>query len=84
MFEPVTESKAEIISTTSERRSWVVAGALFVSLFLLWGSCFNTFGVFFMPLVKEFRQTHASVSLLSTVIVLFAGAIGPLAGWLLE
>jgi MFS family permease len=84
MFEPVTESKAEIISTTSERRSWVVAGALFVSLFLLWGSCFNTFGVFFMPLVKEFRQTHASVALLSTIIVVFAGAIGPLAGWLLE
>jgi MFS family permease len=84
MFQPMAEINADTIHDAGARRSWVVAAALFVSLFLLWGSCFNTFGVFFMPLVKEFRQSHASIALLSTIIVLLAGAVGPLAGWLLE
>jgi MFS family permease len=63
-------------------RSWV-AGALFVALFFLWGGCFNTFGLFFMPLVKEFGATHASVSMLATLMLVVSGVIGPLAGSLL-
>ena len=57
-------------------RSWV-AGALFIALFFLWGGCFNTFGLFFMPLVKEFGATHASVSLLPTLMLVVSGLIGP-------
>jgi len=63
-------------------RSWVAA-TMFVALFFLWGGCFNTFGLFFMPLVKEFRTTHASVSLLPTLILVVSGIIAPLAGSLL-
>jgi MFS family permease len=59
-----------------------IAGALFISLFLLWGSGYNTFGVFFTPLLKEFHGSHASISLCATAIVLFTGAAAPLAGWL--
>src|SRR3984893_14131097 len=62
----------------------LIAGALFVTLFLLWGSCYNTFGVFFTPLLKEFHCTHASISLCATAIVLFTGAAAPLAGWLIK
>jgi len=80
----MAEIKTDTANSTGARKPWAVATALFVSLFLLWGSCFNTFGVFFMPLVKDFRWTHASVSFLSTIILLLAGAVGPLAGWLLE
>jgi MFS family permease len=58
-------------------RSWV-AGALFISLFFLWGGCYNTFGLFFMPLVREFGASHASVSLLTTIIFVVSGVIGPL------
>ena len=61
-----------------------IAGALFISLFLLWGSGYNTFGVFFTPLLKEFHGTHASISLCATAIVLFTGAAAPLAGWLVK
>jgi MFS family permease len=61
-----------------------VAAALFVSLFFVFGGCYTTFGLFFMPLVKEFRATHASVSLLSTLILVVSGLTGPLAGWLLK
>ena len=66
------------------RQSNLIAGALFISLFLLWGSCYNTFGVFFTPLLKEFKETHASVSLLATAIVLTTGLTAPLAGWLIK
>ena len=61
-----------------------IAGALFVSLFLLWGSGYNTFGVFFTPLLKEFHGSHASISLCATAIVLFTGAAAPIAGWLIK
>jgi MFS family permease len=61
-----------------------IAGALFISLFLLWGSGYNTFGVFFTPLLREFHGSHASISLCATAIVLFTGAAAPLAGWLVK
>jgi MFS family permease len=61
-----------------------IAGALFVSLFLLWGSGYNTFGVFFTPLLKQFHGSHASISLCATAIVLFTGAAAPVAGWLIN
>jgi len=66
------------------RKARRIAGALFVTLFLLWGSGYNTFGVFFSPLLKEFHGTHASISLCATAIVLFTGAAAPIAGWLIE
>src|ERR1700756_4400799 len=66
------------------RQARFIAGALFVTLFLLWGSCYNTFGVFFTPLLKEFHGSHASISLCATAIVLFTGAAAPIAGWLIK
>ncbi len=67
-----------------DRQAWLVAGALFISLWVLWGSGFNTFGVFFMPLLKQFGRSRAWTSALSTAIVLSAGAAAPFAGWLME
>ena len=66
-----------------ENQAWLIAGALFISLWVLWGSGFNTFGVFFMPLLKEFGRSRALTSLGSTAIVLSAGGAAPLAGWLM-
>src|SRR5258708_28689411 len=70
--------------TEQARQARFIAGALFVTLFLLWGSGYNTFGVFFTPLLKEFHGSHASVSLCATAIVLFTGAAAPLAGWIIK
>src|SRR5712691_4883278 len=70
--------------TEQARQARFIAGALFVTLFLLWGSCYNTFGVFFTPLLKEFHGTHASICRCATAIVLFTGAAAPLAGWLIK
>ena len=36
-----------------------------------------------MPLVKQFGATHASVSVLTTIILVTSGVIGPIAGSLL-
>jgi MFS family permease len=70
--------------TEQARQARFIAGALFVTLFLLWGSGYNTFGVFFTPLLKEFHGSHASISLCATAIVLFTGAAAPLAGWIIK
>jgi MFS family permease len=65
------------------RGLWV-AGALFITLFFVFGGCYMTFGLFFMPLVREFGATHASVSLLPTLMLVVSGLTGPVAGWLLK
>jgi OFA family oxalate/formate antiporter-like MFS transporter len=48
------------------------------------GGGFNTIGVFFDPLMREFHWTHAQVSLFATVIVMAMALMGPVAGILLE
>jgi MFS family permease len=63
--------------------SWV-GGALFLSLFFVFGGCYATFSIFFMPLVKKFGASHASVALLPTLILVVSGITGPVAGWLLK
>jgi MFS family permease len=73
----------ENVMRKKARRSWV-AGALFLSLFFVFGGCYATFSIFFMPLVKEFEATHASVSLLPTLVLVVSGITGPVAGWLLK
>jgi MFS family permease len=62
----------------------LVAAALFTTLFFVFGGCYTIFGLFFMPLVREFGATHTSVALLSTLILVMSGLTGPLAGWLLK
>src|SRR5260370_18070369 len=70
--------------TEQARQARFIAGALFVTVLLLGGCWYNTFGVFFPPPLKEFHGTHASISLCATAIVLFTGAAAPLAGWLIK
>jgi len=56
--------------TTDQRRSWLVATALFLMLVLSYSSAYLTMGIFFTPLVKNFGYSHAKVSALSTVAFL--------------
>jgi MFS family permease len=66
------------------RRGWPLIGALFTTQVLLMGSGFNTIGVFFDPLMKEFHRNHTQVSLLATLIFITMSAGSLLAGWLLD
>jgi MFS family permease len=70
--------------TRQERQGWLVVARLFVTLFLIFGSGYNTAGVFFTPLLKQFGWSRARLSLLTTTLALSAGLSIPLIGWLLD
>src|SRR6266446_9057315 len=69
---------------TDQRRSWLVATALFLMLVLSYSSTYLTMGIFFTPLIKNFGYSHARVSALSTVAFLTTALFSWPAGWLLE
>jgi MFS family permease len=69
---------------STELQAWLLVGSLFVTLFLVFGSGYNTAGVFVDPLVREFGWSRAKVSSLQTVLALSAGLSVPLVGWLLD
>ncbi len=67
-----------------QRQGWLVVGALFTTLFLVFGSGYNTAGIFFTPLLTEFGWSRAQLSLLQTTLALAAGLVVPAVGWLLD
>jgi MFS family permease len=69
---------------SSDRRAWIIAGGLFVSLFFLWGGGYNTTPVFIGALLKAFGWSHAKVAWMPATIILAVGIMGPIAGWLLD
>src|SRR5690349_19607761 len=70
--------------TRAERDGWVVVGSLFATLFLVFGSGYNTAGVFVTPLIDQFGWGRAQISLLQTALALSAGGVVPLVGVLLD
>jgi MFS family permease len=70
--------------TSRTRQAWIIAAALFVTLFLVWGGGVNTGPVFLPPLLKHFGWTRARVSTLGSAGALMAGACGPFVGWLVD
>ena len=70
--------------TKRQRQGWLTVASLFVTLFLIFGSGYNTAGVFVTPLIKEFGWKRAKISFLQSVLAASAGFGGPLAGWLLD
>src|SRR5579872_284488 len=70
--------------TKRERQGWLTVASLFVTLFLIFGSGYNTAGVFVTPLIKEFGWKSAKISFLQSILAASAGFSGPLAGWLLD
>lgn len=70
--------------TEQERRAWAIVSSLFVTLMLVFGSGYNTAGIFFTPLLKSFGWSRATVSSLQSVLALAAGLCTPLVGYLLD
>jgi MFS family permease len=66
------------------RRSLMVVAALFFTLFFIWGSGYNTAGVFFTPLIRSFGWSRARLSTLQTALALAAGVSVPFIGWILD
>ncbi|HTY56259.1 MAG TPA: MFS transporter [Candidatus Binataceae bacterium] len=67
-----------------ERQSWLIVAALFVTLFLVFGSGYNTASVFFTPVLDHFGWSRAWLSSLQTALALSAALSIPAVGWLLD
>src|SRR5690349_2562590 len=67
----------------TEQRRWIIVGALFVAIVIMFGGFLN-FGVFFEPLRTSFSWTHAQTSSLLTALVLALTVASPLVGLMLE
>lgn len=70
--------------TKQERQAWLIVASLFVTNFVVFGGGYNTTGVFFPPLLKQFGWSRTQVSTLPAVLAAAAGLSVPLAGWLLD
>ncbi len=66
-----------------EKRGWAIVGALFATMFLIWGPV-NASGVFFIPVVKQFGWSRGFFSLLVATAPLAAGLSSPAVGWLMD
>lgn len=69
--------------TKRERQGWIVVGAIFVTMFFIWGAI-NSGAVFFVPIVKTFGWTRAKLSVALSIGWITGGAAGPLIGWLAD
>jgi MFS family permease len=69
---------------TREEQAKIIAGSLFVSLFFLWGGCYNTSPIFVAALLQAFGWSHARVSLIPGAMALAVGGTGIITGWLLD
>ena len=66
-----------------ERQRWIIVGAIFVTMFFIWGAI-NCGAVFFVPVLKHFGWTRARLSVAFSIGWITGGAAGPLIGWLAD
>ncbi len=76
--------KVESFFARRQTRQWLVVASLLIAMILVAGPTFGVYGVFFTPLLKEFRLTRAQVSSLSGALFLAMGLSAPITGWLLD
>jgi MFS family permease len=69
--------------TDRERQGWIIVGAIFVTMFFIWGGI-NSGAVFFVPVVKYFGWSRAKLSVALSIGWVTGGAAGPLIGWLAD
>jgi MFS family permease len=67
----------------SERQAWIVVGAIFATMFFIWGAI-NSGALFFLPIVKTFGWTRARFSVALSIGWVTGGAAGPVIGWLAD
>ncbi len=71
--------------TQRERQGWIIVASLFVVLVFVFGSGYNTGGLFFPHLLKYFGWSRTQLSTLQgAALPLSAGLSAPLIGWLLD
>ena len=66
-----------------ERQGWIIVGAIFLTMFFIWGGI-NSAAVFFLPVLKTFGWTRAKFSIALSIGWITGGASGPLIGWVAD
>ncbi len=61
-----------------------MVASLFVTLLVVFGGGYNTFSVFFTPLLNHFKWDRAKLSTLQSALAIAAGFSTPLIGWMLD
>lgn len=69
--------------TKRERQGWIIVGAIFVTMFFVWGAI-NCGAVFFVPVLSTFGWTRARLSVALSIGWITGGAAGPFIGWLAD
>jgi MFS family permease len=69
--------------TGQDRRGWIIVGAIFVTMFFIWGAI-NCSSVFFVPILKHFGWSRAKLSIVFSIGWVTGGAAGPFIGWLAD
>ncbi|MHB8384648.1 MAG: MFS transporter [Candidatus Binataceae bacterium] len=69
--------------TDRERQGWIIVGAIFVTMFFIWGGI-NCGAVFFVPVLKTFGWTRAKLSVAVSIGWITGGAAGPIIGMIAD
>jgi MFS family permease len=70
--------------TNEDRRAWILAGALFLALFFIWGVAYDCFPILLPSVLKQFHLTKEQIGKVPAAQALAALIVGPLIGWLLD
>ena len=70
--------------TKQDRAAWMLAGALFLSLFFIWGVGYDCFPILLPSILKQFHLSKEQIGEVPAAQALAALMVGPLVGWLLD
>ncbi len=70
--------------TKQDRTAWMLAGALFLALFFLWGAAYDCFPILLPSVLKQFHLSKEQIGKVPAAQALAALVVGPLVGWLLD
>jgi len=70
--------------TEQDRTAWILAAALFVSLFFIWGAGYDCFPILLPSILKEFHLSREQIGWVPAAQALAALVLAPIVGWLLD
>jgi MFS family permease len=70
--------------TKQDRTAWMLAGAIFVSLFFIWVVGYDCFPILLPSVLKQFHLSKEQIGWVPAAQALAALMLGPMVGWLLD
>ena len=70
--------------TKQDRTAWMLAGALFLALFFIWGVAYDCFPILLPSVLKQFHLTREQIGKVPAAQALAALIVSPMIGWLLD